>query len=186
MKTDVSFLKVPKANVTVYFEKPDKLKIKNEKGISFVPKGAVSINLNNIISGNKFTVIDAGNSMVGAKEVKILKLLPEDDNNNVIFLTIYVDEKNEVIVKAKTTTKDNGTYELDMKYGRYLEYGLPDDVVFIFNAKDYKMPKGITFDYDEASINNKTADKNNDKQGRIEIIYSSYIINKGVSDEVFK
>ena len=186
MKTDVSFLKVPKASVTVYFKKPDKLKIKNEKGISFVPKGTVSINLNNIISGNKFTVIDAGNSMVDGKEVKVLKLLPEDDNSNVILSTIYVDEKNAVIITAKTTTKDNGTYELAMKYGRYLEYGLPDDVVFIFNTKDYKMPKGITFDYDEASINNKTADKNKDKQGQVEIIYSSYIINKGVSDEVFK
>jgi len=63
---------------------------------------------------------------------------------------------------------------------------LPVDFVFIFNTKDYKMPKGITFDYDEASIKNKTADKNNDKQGQIEIIYTSYIINKGVSDEVFK
>ncbi|MGZ4048974.1 MAG: LolA family protein, partial [Bacteroidia bacterium] len=186
MKTDVSFLKVPKANVTVYFKKPDKLEIKNEKGISFVPKGAISINLNNIISGNKFTVIDAGKSIADGKEVKVLKLLPEDENSNVILSTIYIDEKNAVIVKAKTTTKDNGTYELAMKYGRFLEYGLPDDVVFIFNTKDYKMPKGVTFDYDEGAINNNAADKNKDKQGQIEIIYSSYIINKGVSDDVFK
>ena len=186
MKTDVSFLRVPQANVKVYFKKPDKIKIRNEKGISFVPKGAVTINLNSIIGGNDFTVIDAGSTVMNNKNVKILKLLPEDENSNVILSTIYVDEQNAVIVKAKTTTRDNGTYELNMRYGNYTKFGLPDDVVFIFNTKDYKMPKGVTFDYDDNSEQKNVADKNKDKQGRIEIIYSDYTINKGVSDEVFK
>lgn len=185
MKTNVSFLKVPRAYVKVYFKKPDKIKIRNEKGISFVPKGAVSINLNSIISGNNFTVIDAGYTTISGKQIKILKLLPEDENSNVILSTIYIDEKNAVIVKAKTTTRDNGTFELDMIYRKFIEYGLPDNVVFTFNPKDYKMPKGVTFDYDNAAQKNE-GEKNNDRQGKIEINYSSYKINKGVSDEVFK
>ena len=185
MKTNVPFLKVPQANVKVYFKKPDKIMIRNEKGISFVPKGAVSINLNNIISGNSFTVIDAGHISINNNQVKILKLLPADENNNVILSTIFIDEKNAVIVKAKTTTKDNGTFELDMKYGKFIEYGLADNVVFTFNTKDYKMPKGFTFDYDNAAQKNDGV-KNNDRQGKIEIKYLSYKINKGVSDEIFK
>lgn len=186
MKTDVSFLRVPEASVKVYFKKPDKIKIKNEKGISFVPKGAVTINLNSIIAGNNFTVIDAGNSTVNNTSVKILKLLPLDETGNIILSTIYIDEKNAVIVKAITTTKDNGTYELDMKYGRYIKYGLPDNVVFIFNTKDYKMPKGVTFDYDVAPQQDNADTKNKDKHGKIEIDYFSYVINNGVSDEIFK
>src|SRR5882757_5571434 len=59
MKTNVSFLKVPEATVTVFFKKPDKLKIKNEKGISLVPKGAVTISLNNLLKG-AYTTLDAG------------------------------------------------------------------------------------------------------------------------------
>jgi outer membrane lipoprotein-sorting protein len=186
MKTDISFLKVPQSGVKVYFKKPDQLKIKNEKGISFVPKGAVSINLNNIVSGNNFTVIVAGKTTINNIQTTILKLLPEDENNNVILSTIYIDEKNAVIVKAKTTTKDNGTYELNMKYGRFIDYGLPDNVVFTFIPKDYKMPKGVTFDYDDVASKNSSDQKNNNKQGKIEITYSSYKINKGVSDEIFK
>lgn len=185
MKTNVSFLKVPQATVKVYFKKPDKIMIRNEKGISFVPKGAVSINLNNIISGNNFTVIDAGHMTINNNQVKILKLLPADENNNVILSTIFIDEKNAVIVKAKTTTKDNGTFVLDMKYGKFIEYGLADNVVFTFNTKDYKMPKGFTFDYDNAAQKSDGV-KNNDRQGKIEIKYLSYKINKGVSDEIFK
>jgi outer membrane lipoprotein-sorting protein len=186
MKTDVSFLKVPQANVTVYFKKPDKIKISNEKGISFVPKGAVSINLNSIISASNFTVIDAGNTSINNKQVKILKLLPVDENSNVILSTLYIDEKNAVILKARTTTKDNGTYELNMKYRRFLEYGLPDTVAFTFNTKDYKMPKGVTFDYDDATAPKSIEDKNKDRLGKIEITYASYKINDGVSDENFK
>ncbi|HEV8082443.1 MAG TPA: hypothetical protein VGP55_04535 [Chitinophagaceae bacterium] len=185
MKTNVSFLKVPQSNVKVYFIKPDKIKIVNEKGISFVPKGAVSINLNSVINGNNFTVIDAGYVTINSKQAKILKLLPEDDNNNVILSTLYIDEKNAVIVKSKTTTKDNGTFELDMKYGKFIEYGLPDNVIFTFNTKDYKMPKGVTFDYDNAAQKNEE-EKIKDRQGKIELLYSSYKINKGVSDEIFK
>ena len=38
MKTNVSYLKVPDAQVRVYYQKPDKIKIINEHGISLVPK----------------------------------------------------------------------------------------------------------------------------------------------------
>ena len=67
MKTNVLFLKVPVATVKVYYKNPNQLKIKNEKGISFIPKGAVTINMTNILSGNSFTAIDGGAAMIGSK-----------------------------------------------------------------------------------------------------------------------
>ena len=184
MKTNVTFLKIPVATVKIYFKKPNKLKIKNEKGISFVPKGAVSINLNNIISNGKFTALDAGVDKVGGIVVKVVKLLPEDDNADVVLSTLYIDETNLVIKKAKTTTRENGSYELEMSYGKYTEYGLPDKIIFSFNTKDYKLPKGVTFDFDDGTNNAKPVEKN--KSGKAEINFSSYSINKGIDDAVFK
>jgi outer membrane lipoprotein-sorting protein len=183
MKTNVAFLKVPVATIKMYFKKPNKLKIKNEKGISFVPKGAVSINLSNVLNGNKYTVIDVGEDKLNGAKVRLVKLLPEDDNADIILSTLYIDEANEVIKKAKTTTKDNGTYELEMSYGKYTEYGLPDKVVFSFNTKDYKLPKGVTFDFDDGAAK-KPVEKN--KKGKAEITLSSYTINKGVADTNFQ
>jgi ribosome-associated translation inhibitor RaiA len=185
MKTNVSFLKVPQANVKIYFKKPNKLKIKSEKGISFVPKGAVSINLNNLIAGNNYTVIDAGSDKVEGQAVKVVKLLPSDDNADVVLSILYIDATNLVIKKAKTTTRDNGTYELLMTYGKYINNGLPDKVLFTFNTKDYKLPKGVTFDFDDGTNKPKPADNAN-KKGSAEIVFSSYTINKGVSDTVFQ
>ena len=183
MKTKVIFLKVPVANIKIYYKKPDKLKIKNEKGISFIPKGAVSININNVLTNNTFTALDAGIAKIGNANVRVIKLLPQDDNNDVVLSTLYIDD-NFLILKAKTTTKDNGTYELEMNYGKYAAYGLPDKVIFTFNTKDYKIPKGVTFDYSDDK--KKTPDKTQARKGTIQITYRSYIINKGLSEAVFK
>ena len=184
MKTQVVFLKVPVASVKIYYKKPDKLKIKNEKGISFIPKGAVSININNVLTNNTFTALDAGITKVGNTNVRVIKLLPEDDNNDVVLSTLYVDESNFLIIKAKTTTRDNGTYDLEMTYGKYAAYGLPDKVIFTFNTKDYKIPKGVTFDYSEDQ--KKAPDKTKARKGTIQITYKTYIINKGLSEALFK
>ncbi len=186
MKTNVIFLKIPVATVKIYFKKPNSLKIKNEKGISFVPKGAVNINLNNIISSGKFTALDAGTDKIGGITVKVVKLLPDDDNADVVLSTLYIDETNLIIRKAKTTTRENGSYELEMSYGKYAEYGLPDKIIFSFNTKDYKLPKGVTFDFDDGSETKKTVDKTKSKKGRAEITFNSYSINKGIADSVFK
>jgi len=186
MKTNVAFLKIPVANIKLYFKKPGKLKLKSEKGVSFVPKGAMSINLNNLFSGNDFTIIDAGTDKVDNINVRVAKLLPNDDNNDMVLTTLYIDPTNSLIVKSKTTTKENGTYELKMKYSQYAEYGLPDKILFSFNTKDYKLPKGITFDFDDGTSNKATTKTEKPKKGEAEILLTKYIINKGISDDVFK
>jgi outer membrane lipoprotein-sorting protein len=175
MKTNVAFIKAPVAIVTIYYKKPDQLRIVNENGISFIPKGSMNINLNSILFNTKdFDVIDAGK---GSDGLRVIKLLPKSDTSSIVLSTIYVDEKNLLIAKSKTTTKENGTYEVAMSYGKYSEYGLPDKIVFSFNTKDYKLPKGITLDYDEGSGKNEERLKN--KTGTVEITYTRYIINKG-------
>lgn len=185
MKTNVIFIKAPIATVKVYYKKPNKLRINNESGISFIPKGSVNINLSNIfVNTNGFDMIDMGKET--KTNLRIIKLLPKDENSEVVLSTLYIDEAQSLIRKAKTTTKENGTYELEMSYGKYAEYGLADKVNFTFNTKDYKLPKGITFDYDDGSKKEQPADKLKDKKGKVEISYTGYIINKGVPDSIFK
>lgn len=184
MKTNVPFLKVPVADVTVYFKSPDKYKIKNEKGISLIPKGAVSMNLNNLVANKQFTAIPAGNETINGITVIIIKLLPTDANAEVVLSTLYIDEARSLIIKAVTTTRGNGTYELVMEYGKFAKYALPDKAVFTFNVKEYKLPKGVTFDYDDGS--KKKITKTDSNKGRLEITYKNYIINKGLSDAIFK
>ncbi len=185
MKTNVSFMKVPVAKVKVYFKKPNQLKIKNEKGISLVPKGSVSISLNNLLEG-QYQVLEGGTDNINGMPVRIVKLLPLDENADVVLSKLYIDEKNSVILRAKTTSRESGTNELEMSYGRYASYALPDKVIFSFNTQEYKLPKGVTFDYDDGNQKKKAATSAASQRGKIEINYSSYSINKGIPDSVFK
>jgi len=184
MKTNVLFIKVPIANVKIYYKKPNKLKIKNENGVSFIPKGTININMNNVLSMENYQVLDAGNDVINGKPVKVVKILPEEDSEDVVLSTLYIDVKNLVVLKSKTTTKENGTYEIAMEYGEYVDYGLPSKVNFSFNTKGYKLPKGITFDYDNGAAK-ANVDKIKDKKGKVAITYASYKINKGLRDAVF-
>jgi len=185
MKTNVAFLKIPVSDVQIYFKKPNKLKVISLKGISFIPKGAVSINMGSVFSDNEFTIIDAGLDKVGNTIVRVAKLLPLDENSDVVLSTIYINPKNNLIYKSKTTTRENGSYQLEMSYGKYITYGLPDKILFSFNTKDYKLPKGMTFDFDDGTApSSKT--RAQPKQGKAEIFFSSYIINKGIPDSKFK
>ena len=185
LKTDVAFIKVPVSNVDIFYKKPDRFKIKKEGGIAILPKGGVSININSILVSDKFTAVPAGSSSIGNTVLTIVKLLPMDEASDIVLTTLYIDEKNLVVRRAITTTRESGTYEMELSYGKYSDYGLPDKVVFLFNTKDYKIPKGVTFEYDEDEAPKADASKIQNKKGKVEITYNSYTINKGLTESVF-
>jgi hypothetical protein len=140
--------------------------------------------MNQLLQDKNYTVIDAGKEMLNGISTRVAKLIPLNEESDVVISTLYIDPVNEVIVKSKTTTKENGTFELNMAYGKYIGMALPDKINFSFHTKDYKLPKGITFDFDDGSKN--TAPKKNPSKGMAEISISNYIINKGISDQFFK
>jgi outer membrane lipoprotein-sorting protein len=186
LKTDVSFLRVPVSKIQVLYRKPDKFRIKKDGGISLLPKGGISVNLNALLATGHVAAIDAGVASLKGTAMRMVKVLPTDEKSDIILSTLYIDEQKLLIRKAVTTTRENGTYEMEMDYGRYAGYGLPDKVVVTFSTKDYKLPKGITFEYDPGQ---KPADpkvKQADKKGRVEISYDAYTINPGLKDADFK
>lgn len=186
MKTDVSFMKVPESGVVIYYRKPDQFRIRKQDGITITPKGGMSVNLNGLFIGNNFTAVAAGNTTFRNTAVTIIKLLPLDEQTDVVVSTLYIDPKQLLIRKATTTTRQNGTYEMELDYGKFADWGLPDKVVFIFDTKEYKLPKGLAFDYESGSSKPAAKSVPQNSQGRIELNYSSYLINKGIPASVFR
>lgn len=187
MKTNVFFIKAPIAAVKIYYKKPDKVRINNEKGISFIPKGSMNMSLANLFptaGSTAFDLIDMGKD--SGSKLRVIKMLPRDENSEVSVSVLHIDESLAVIKRAEITT-DNGKYELQMTYGKFVEYGLADKVIFTFKTENFKLPKGVTMDYDDGSKKTETPEeKEKRKKGRVEITYSKYQINKGVPDSVFQ
>ena len=49
MRLDVSFINAPESDVTIYFKRPNKFKVKKAGGISILPKGGVSVNMSSLL-----------------------------------------------------------------------------------------------------------------------------------------
>lgn len=186
MKTNVAFIKAPIGKVKIFYKKPNKFRLKKEGGISLLPKGGVSVNMNSIVTTDQFVALAAGEAIVGGVTTKVVKMLPIGESSDIVLTTMYIDEVNLLVKKAVTTTKENGTYEIEMNYGKFASYGLPDKVTFSFNTKNYKLPKGLTLEFDDNEKPLTEEQKLKNKKGRVEITYSNYSINKGVADAVFK
>jgi outer membrane lipoprotein-sorting protein len=184
LKTNVIFIKAPVATVKVFYKKPDKLKIKNEKGVSLIPKGTMNINLNNVFMLKEYESFDGGKEKINGKECRVIKIFPLDDKNDISRATLYIDETEMLTMKSVVTSKENGTFELVMSYGSQKIWALPDKVEFTFNTREYKLPKGVSIDYDNGTTGKEEKDKK-EKKGRVEIKYSNYSINKGIQDEIF-
>ena len=185
LKTNVLFIKAPVATVSIWYKRPDKLKIKNEKGVSFIPKGSVNINMNNVLGLNNYEAVAAGTEKVGGTVCRVVKIFPLSDEENITRATLYIDEAQLLVRKSVISTRENGTYELLMQYKQYAAWGLPDKVELSFNTKDYKLPKGISIDYDNGADKDKPKDPMANRKGKVEIEYKKYSINKGVPDTVF-
>jgi len=184
MKTDVSFIKASLGKVKVFYKKPNLIKVKKDGGISLLPKGGVSITMNSLLNTNQYIAIASGKQLYKGKSLEVYKLVPTDDQLDWVISTLWIDPLESLVYKTFTTTKENGSFEITMEYGAYAEYGLPSKIVFGFNTKDYKLPNGITLEFgDEAPISKEQAKKN--KKGTIEITYSKYTINKGISNASF-
>jgi len=185
LKTDIAFIKAPVSRVKVFFKKPNHFRLVKDGGISILPKGGLSVTLNNVIDLGNFVALAAGDATVDGFAVKIVKVLPGDDANDLVLATLYIDEKNLLVRKANITTRENGTYDISLAYGKFSSYGLADKVVFSFNTKNYKLPKGVTLEFDDEA-KTTDAEKLKNKKGKVEITYDNYTINKGVDDNIFK
>lgn len=178
---DVSFMKVPPSDVKVYFKRPDQFRVLKQGGISILPKGGLNVSLNALLKEGDFAAVDAG----AEGGLRVVKLVPLKDGGDVVLTTLYIDEPTLLVRRAITSTRNNGTFELDLDYGRYAAYALPDKAVFIFNTAGYKLPKGLSLDYDPHGTASAPAPPA-DAKGRIMLTYAKYVVNKGVPAGVFQ
>jgi len=187
LKIDVKFMRVPLMAGKLYFKSPGKLRLERGGGISVMPHKSINLSVDKMMPTGDVTVIDAGTDQIDGRPVRILKVIP-DAEGDIVLTKVWVDENRLLALRTETTTRENGTVKTELTYGKYEKQALPDRILFVMDVKEYKLPKGVTMDYDEGR--EQAAPTKGGPQlptkGRIEIRYLSYQINTGLSDAVFK
>ena len=185
MKIDVSYMRVPVLRGKLFFKAPDKLKLERHGGISILPKKSISLTANSLIPSGAATVIDAGYDTIQNRRTHVIKVVPDDDRNDIVLTRVWVDEDRLLALRTETTTRDNGTVKMELEFGKYSELSLPDKVTFYLDVKDYKLPKGVTMDYDHGNNMPKAPTDGKPKKGKIQITYLGYKVNTGLPDSIF-
>lgn len=182
IKAVIPFIKVPIAKATIFFKKKDKFKVESN-GIAILPKQGMSDLTGFLSNTKKYTSVLGDAKTINDHKTKLVSVLPTDENSEIILAKVYVSPADELIYRTVLTTKSSGTVTIDYEYNLNKKYGLPNKMTFTVDIKKFKMPKSVASDIRN---NDKKKKYKENEKGTIVITFSNYLVNKGISDDVFK
>ncbi len=185
IKADIPLIKILPVKASIYFKQKDKFKVIS-KGIAILPKqGFTDVN-SFLMKKNSYMAVDGGIKSVNDVKTNLITVIPTNENSEFVLAKLWIDTKNDLILKSQITTRSSGTVTVDYSYGPEAEYGLPNQLVFDIDVKKFKLPKSVAADLNKTEKEKEKVKKNKDQKGTITIKLTNYKINKGISDDFFK
>jgi len=179
INVDIEFLKVPEMNAKVYFKQPDKMKM-DSKGFAMLPRQAFNFSPNSLLE-KKHTSVYTGTEKLNGKNVDVIRVIPTSDSSEVILSTLWIEQDKYLIRKIESTSRQGGTFQINLSYDGKSAYPLPSSIKFEFDLPKLNLPKKLS-----GKMDNKE-EKKSDHPGKgiVMIKYSDYKVNQGIPDAVF-
>ncbi len=174
VNVDIDYLDAPEKKGKIYYEYPKNTKI-DIPGFSMLPKQGTGNFIGEILS-MKSTIVLIGNQKIDNEQLTHLKVIP-NDSKEIVLVDLYVDKPEKLVKKAEITTKDNGTFNVTLKYKEFGGFSMPSLVNIEFNVPTFKMPKVLAGPNNEKKLKKIQNDGENTK-GKVIIKYWNYLINK--------
>jgi len=164
---------IPKNQATIYYKKPDKVKIVAKEGFSVLP---------DTFPGNPVTKIKQnfaatldGTAAIDKEPAYVLSLKPKTTQAGGT-MKVYIEKKRWLIVKTQAETggmKITSEWSYTKVEGKYW---LPSRIKFSFSG----MMSGPSFGHDERADKPLVAGN-----GTAEVKFRNYKVNKGIPDSIF-
>ena len=180
VKVDVNFLKVPDSKVTIFFKKPDKVKMESD-GFALLPRQSFNFSPAMLLKDD-YTAVYAKEDTVDGSAVHLIKILPMSDSTDIILSNLWIDKNENIVRKIETSTKKTGTVTINLKYDDQIKLALPSELKISFNIDGIDLPAEMNT---QEGSNNKSK-KNTKMSGTVTITYTNYIVNKGIDDKIFE
>lgn len=179
IKVDIDFIKVPDMAAKIYFKQPDKMKMDSE-AFAMLPKQAFNFSPNKLLSF-EHTAVYSGNEKINGKNVDVIRVIPKSDSAEIILSTLWIDNENGYLRKVESTSRQGGTFKIELAYNNNLKYPLPKSIKLLFDMPKMNFPRQPS--QNSENKNDKQPDK--PRQGAVVIEYSGYKVNQGLSDNIF-
>ncbi len=179
VKIEANFIKVPEMNVKIFFKQPDKIQIQS-KEFAMLPKTGLNYSPSSLFNG-KYSSFYVKEDTVDGEKTYVVKIIPLEDNGDIILTTLWIDKKKFVIRKIESSTKTNGTFTILLNYDFLAnKYPLPVSMIFSFDVNRMNMvPRG------EENRREAINQMPKNIMGKVIVTYSNYKVNKGVPDQIF-
>ncbi len=185
IRLNLDMLKIPEKKAVMYYKKPDKIHFET-KGFALIPKKASNFQQRDVLNGN-YTALFVRNEMYEGRSLTVIKVIPMDEESEVVLSTVWVDPQTDRIYKMESVTRNEGSVNLVFFYGNK-PFDLPEAIRITFEVAKTELPMGITGDFEsglglpEASEDGK---KSKRSKGTVWVTYENYVVNKGIDDAVF-
>ncbi|MFA6128953.1 MAG: hypothetical protein WC699_16760 [Bacteroidales bacterium] len=137
IKVDVDFINIKDRKMKVTFESPDKFTFDAE-GLALLPKKGLSMDYLQLLKA-KYTAIDVGEEVIKTRNTRIIKVIPEAEDSDVILSQLWIDPELARIMRMKTYTRKSGSYVIDFEYNNKFR-PLPDVLTVSFEINNMTFP----------------------------------------------
>jgi hypothetical protein len=137
VKVDVDFISIKDRKMKVTFESPDKFTFDAE-GLALLPKKGLSMDYLQLLKA-KYTAIDVGEEVIKSRKTRIIKVIPEAEDSDVILSQLWIDPELARIMRMKTYTRKSGSYVIDFDYNNKFR-PLPDILTVSFEINNMTFP----------------------------------------------
>jgi len=173
---DIETFKAPDLKARLYYKVPDKMKVESKK-VLFFPREGGYFNPS-LFNRDEFTVLFVENTTYGGKKAVKLRLIPKKAKRDIQDLVLSIDTEQNQVRQVDITQAGGKEIKAELTYGTFDHFDLPTRIRLLldFPEVEPEMVKG----FDTSPRERKRV------TGRIEITYSNYKINSGLSDQIFK
>jgi hypothetical protein len=140
--------------------------------------------LTGFLSNTKsYSAVLGEDKTINEHKTKLVSVLPSAENSEIVLAKVYISPSDALIYRTVLTTKSSGTVSIDYEYNHNKQFALPSKLTFTVDIKKFKMPKSVASDIRN---NEKKKKYKDNEKGTILLVFTSYEVNKGLSDAIFK
>lgn len=173
---DVEGFKAPDMQAKLYCKPPDRMKIESKR-IFFLPKEGGTFNPS-MFNKEDFEVKFLERLTVEGRNAVKLRLTPKKKKRNGQDFILTVDTDRNLIREMNVSSFDGREVKALIEYGHFSDFDLPTRIELHLDVPFNESREIKDFGPSAQPARRVT--------GRVDITYSNYRVNSGLSDEIFK
>jgi outer membrane lipoprotein-sorting protein len=173
---DIETFKAPDMRAKLYYKAPDKMKVESKR-VFFFPKEGGYFNPSLFKRGD-FEIKFLDRSTTDGRAAVRLKLTPKKAKANIQSFVLTIDTDRHLIREMEVIQFDGREIKAMIEYGTFDGFELPTHIQLRLDIPSFETEGVKEFD--------QLIQKPKRVTGTIEITYSNYKVNSGLSDEFFK